>query len=102
MLLSVFAVLSLAEAAIYPHTANTHRGTKALQQASMLFPHVVCKSSLLFTLALQSNPAFSYSLPSSFVIITSDMLADAIGFKDPILQVVYVQFINLLWIILIY
>lgn len=58
--------------------------------------------SLLFTVALQSNLAFSYSLTSPFVIITSDMLADTIGFKDPVPQVVCVQFINLLWIILIY
>lgn len=49
----------------------------------MLFPHVVYKSSLLFTLALQSKPAFSHSLPSPFVIITSDTLADAIGSKAP-------------------
>lgn len=68
----------------------------------MLFPHIVYESSSLFTLALQSNPAFSYSLPSPFVIPTSDMLADAIGVKDPVPQVVCVQFINLLWIILIY
>lgn len=40
--------------------------------------------SLLFTMALQSNLAFRYSLTSPFVIITSDMLADAIGFKDPV------------------
>lgn len=102
LLLYIVPVLSVAEAAIHPHTADTHRGTKALQQARMLFPHVVYKSSLLFTLALQSNPAFSSSLPSPFVIRTSDLLADAIGFKDPVPQVVCVQFINLLWIILIY
>lgn len=96
LLFYVFPVLSLAEVAIYPHTDNTHRGTKALQQARMLFPLIVYKRSLLFTLALQS------SLPSPFVIITSDMLADAIGFKDPVPQVVCVQFINLFWIILIY
>lgn len=58
--------------------------------------------SLLFIIALESNLAFSYSLTSTFVIITSDMLADAIGFKDPVPQVVCVQFINLLWIILMY
>lgn len=97
-------LLFLAEVAIYPHIANAHKYHKSTTASQQYFFLMLCMKaeSLLFTMALQSNLAFSHSLTSTFVIITSDTLADAIGFKDPVPQVVSVQFINLLWIILIY
>lgn len=94
-----FSVLSLCRGFHLSTHTQRHKSPTAGQDA---FSSLVYKSSFLFTLALQSNPAFSSSLPSPFVITTWDMLADAIGFKDLVPQVVCVQFINLLWIILIY